>query len=637
MRRIVALAAVVAAMVLTGCARHRDDVVLVTVDSFRADRLQRPFGPGSLTPVLDSLAARGALFTEARTPAPMLLEAARAILATEAGGLASALKARGFHTAGAVGSADLGHGSGIETGFEAFDDTMGALYPIVDPSYAAYEEILTGRQRRADATIEAALRLAAAAPSGKPLFLFVQLSDPEQPYDPPLPFASDHASFAYDGEIAFVDSEVGRLLRGLTRLRGRVPLVAFVGLFGEGLGEHDETTHGFFLYDTTIRVPLVLSGRGVPRGSHPDAPVSLRDAAATIASLAGARLAGAPGRDLGPALEGRRIPEAPIFATTTFPKERHGWSALASVTEGGWKLIRAPRPELYRLADDPGETRDLAAGEPETVRRLGALLEGAGFTEASLFTGAAGETLPDPKDRIADWNRVQQARLHLRHGRIYEDSGAVAEALQEYEGATEMAPELPDVHVHRGAALFRLERDREARDAFRRALEIDDDLAPAWSGLGLLEERAGRLAEAKAAFDRALEEARGSSAVLLGVMSFALRHADLDGAILAAQRLVAARPQDSTSLNDLATLYLQAGRVEESLATCRRALVANADDPVTQYNLGRALVAAGSPADAAVAFERYLGLWPDAPNAGVVRQGIEDLKRRAAGDTAAPG
>jgi len=630
--RAAVLAVVFVASALTGCSRAPDDVVLIAVDSFRADRLHRPFGPRSLTPMLDSLAARGVEFTEARTPSPTLREAAKALLAVDAGGLAAAMKARGYHTAAAVGSIELGRGSGIEMGFEAFDDSMGTEYPVVDPSYAEYADLLFGKERRADATVGSALELAGAAPRRKPLFLFVQLPDPEQPYDPPLPFASDHASFAYDGEIAFVDNEVARLVRGLARLRGRVPFVAFAGLYGEGLGEHGEMTHGFFLYETTIRVPLFFSGRGVERGTI-GVPATLADAAATLAALKRAHLGAGAGRDLTAALKGRPVPAVPIISSTNLPKERHGWSALAAVVEGGWKLVRAPAPELYRLADDPGETRNLASEQPETVRRLGMPLESAGYSETALFTGAAGERLPDPKDEIADWNRLQQARLHLRHGRLYEDSGAEEEALAEYDEAVETAPELPDAHVHRGAALLRLERLTEAREAFRRALELDDDLATAWAGVGLLEERAGRLETARAAFDRALEGSRGNTKVLLGVMSFALRTNDFNRAIVAGERLVAARPNDLTYLNDLATLYLHAGRTEESLATSRRALLVNADDPVTQYNLGRALVATGDPAGAATAFERYLQLWPDAPNAEAVRDGIEELRRRAEADT----
>jgi tetratricopeptide (TPR) repeat protein len=330
--------------------------------------------------------------------------------------------------------------------------------------------------------------------------------------------------------------------------------------------------------------------------------------------------------------EGGRLPDAPFVAAAYVGRERHGWSAVAAVVAAGWKYVRAPVPELYDLAGDPGESRSLADSLPDKAGRLSSLLDSLGGPSLSaLALGAAGEELPDPKAAVADWNRIQQARLHLRHGRLYEQAGASDRALDEFDEAAAVAPELPEVHTHRGSALRHLGRMDDARRAFLRAIECDERFAPGWAGLGLVEEDTGRPDAARSAFRRALEESGGNGEVILSVLSFALRRKDLAWAVEAAERLVAVRPDDPTSLGDLATLYLEAGRVEESLATSRRAALSAPTDPRAHYNLGRALVAAGDHEEAAAAFERFLELAPDAPNAAAVRQGIEELRKRVAG------
>jgi tetratricopeptide (TPR) repeat protein len=453
----------------------------------------------------------------------------------------------------------------------------------------------------------------------------VHLYDPHRPYAPPAGFASGFASRPYDGEIAFADAEIGRLLAGIRARWGDAGLlVVATADHGESLGEHGELTHGYSLYDATQRVPLLLRGPGVPAGREVAAPVSLADVAPTILALAGApALDGATGRDLRPWIRGGEGPGAAIYLETLATQLDFGWSPLLGIRSGSFKYVRAPRPELYDLAADPGETRDLAAERADVVGALDAELaarlaagntapqpaELDAATRAGLLAlgyatggpavapdelGRVGGT--DPKDARGVLDGLSRAQVLLHQG---EFSAALALLGPLGDG--------PVVAAQRAAAAIAAGRPERAERDARIALGVlpgrdDIRLILAQALLGQ-----GRDAEADAELARLApdEIAAAPWAALRRARSLA-EAGDPAPAIDALERAHARHPGDLAVGAALGGLLEEAGRLEEALAV-REAALRRAPDSAALRNdvawtlalLGRDLERAEDLAEAA--------------------------------------
>jgi tetratricopeptide (TPR) repeat protein len=412
--------------------------------------------------------------------------------------LAETLKRRGLATAAFVGAFPVARRFGLDRGFDVYDDAFERAQGL----HFDFAE------RRADRVVDTALSWLAGV--GGPVFLWVHLYDPHAPYDPPEGY---RAADAYRGEVAFADAMLGRLLRAWDARPGP-SVVALTSDHGEAFGEHGEESHGLFVYDTTLRVPLVLRGPGLPAGRRVGARVSLADLPATLASLAGAEAI--EGRSLarfaGGAGEGAA---EPLYAETLAPRLDFGWSELRSFQEGRYKYIRAPRPELYDLAADPGEARNLAAEIPDVAARLSAALDAslARLGEAESRRGPdpeAAERLralgyvqgpegrgsgADPKDRI------EVARLIARAVGPFETPQALIAA---YEGIARRDPENPLVNFRLADALLRSSRARESIALFRKVVDSGPRSADPFVGLATALAQTGRVAEAKQALEQAL-------------------------------------------------------------------------------------------------------------------------------------
>ena len=484
-------------------------VLLITVDTLRADRLGCYGDTRARTPRHRRAGRRGHVFERAFTPVPITLPAHASLftglippahgvrgngafaLATGVATLAEALSAAGRSTAAFVGGFPLARRFGLDRGFGHYDDRMGK------PSGVHYEFA----ERRADAVVDAAIAWLASQPGD--VFVWVHLFDPHAPYDPPPAFAGDDP---YRGEIAAVDAAAGRLLDAWETRPGPA-VVALTADHGEAFGEHGEESHSLFVYDVTLRVPLVLKGSGVPAGRQPG-PVSIVDLGATVLALAGAPKA-LPGRSLFATKTG-----PPLYAETLAPRLDFGWSELRAIRSGRHKLIRAPRPELFDIAADPAESRDLAASDPQMVARLSAelddLLAAAGETNSrrdvdsetadrlrSLgYVQGVGEhgTGADPKDKVEVARRIARAAGPFR------DHAAAAAAYREIAA---LDPEVPVVNFRLADALLRSGRAAESIPYYRKVLAASPrtadpfvGLATALAGLGRLDDAAQVLAEA---------------------------------------------------------------------------------------------------------------------------------------------
>jgi arylsulfatase A-like enzyme len=505
----------------TACTRARGpqappSVLLVSVDTLRADRVGAYGDALARTPHMDAVAREGMLFEAAVSPVPLTLPAHATMLTgllpprhgvrgngsfalgPEPRTLAETLKRRGLATAAFVGAFPVARRFGLDRGFDAYDDAFERA-PGLHFDFA---------ERRADRVVDQALSWLAGA--GGPVFLWVHLYDPHAPYDPPEGY---RGSDAYRGEVAFADAMLGRLLRAWDARPGP-SVVALTSDHGEAFGEHGEESHGLFVYDTTLRVPLVLRGPSLPAGRRVAARVSLADLPATLASLAGAEAM--EGRSLARFAGGAALGAAePLYAETLAPRLDFGWSELRSFQEGRYKYIRAPRPELYDLEADPGETRNLAAELPDVAARLSAALDAslARLGEAESRRGPdpeAAERLralgyvqgpegrgsgADPKDRI------EVARLIARAVGPFETPQALISA---YEDIARRDPENPLVNFRLADALLRSGRARESVALFRRVVDSQPRSADPFVGLATALAQTGRVADAKQALEQAL-------------------------------------------------------------------------------------------------------------------------------------
>lgn len=381
-----------------------DSLLLVTLDTLRADHVSS-YGPSPVaTAHLDALAARGARVARAWSTVPLTTPAHASILSglyppshgvrnnarfrlpDDVTTLAEMLRGEGRRTAAFVSSFTTSALFGLGQGFETFDDDLGN------------DESGSRRSQRpgAETVTRAANWLTANA--GEPFFLWVHLFDPHTPYAPPSPFRERHPGDPYSGEVALTDHLVGRLLDTLEHA-GAGPRTAVIVLadHGEGLGTHGEDEHGLLLYEEALAVPFFIVAPGrVPPGTVIDGPASLVDVVPTALALLGAPPAPeAQGRDLFAAPPPEGPPPSPLYAETLYPHEEFGWSALYALREADHKYIESTHPQLFDLAADPREGRDLAPEDParaermrrELVARAGALVRPERLSEAAGFGG----------------------------------------------------------------------------------------------------------------------------------------------------------------------------------------------------------------------------------------------------------
>jgi arylsulfatase A-like enzyme len=370
---IVVFAAVAATARSTMVRPRPSGLVIVTLDTTRADRLPA-YGFGSVaTPAIDGLASRGAVFDEAVSVAPLTLPAHTSLftglypphhgvrdntdraLDPAHGTLASLLNERGFHTAAFVGAIVLGADRGLARGFDVYDDGRA---PGVRPS-----------RRRPGREVVDRARAWIDGLDDRPFFLWVHLYDVHAPQALPIDLRRAYGD-RYEGGIAYVDAQIGRLLDALRQRRLLSNTVIVVtGDHGESLGEHGELEHGIFLYQSTLRVPLVICAPGMT-ARRVTAPTSLVDVFPTVLQLLGiAPRASHDGVSLVPALTGGGLPARAIYAESMYAAH-FGWGPLRMIYDGEFKFIDASRPELYDLSRDPGEQRNLAGEHLATTSAM---------------------------------------------------------------------------------------------------------------------------------------------------------------------------------------------------------------------------------------------------------------------------
>ena len=609
-------------------------IVLVTIDTLRADRLGCYGNSDVATPNIDRLAREGALMSQAMSHVPLTLPSHVTIftglypaqhnirdnvspsLGADVPTLAEQFERAGFETAGFVSSVVLSSQSGLARGFRTYSQ-----------KFADEEEndarFLNTIQRRGDvATGEAVDWI--KEHSANRSFVWLHLYDPHDPYEPPEPYASRYADRPYDGEVAWSDELVGRLDRGLADAGIRDDtLLVVTSDHGEGLGEHRESVHGYFVYQTTLHVPMIARGPGVRAGTRIDATTRLIDLFPTLLTAAGLPVPGKPqrpGRSLSRAWRGEEtLSDEPSFAESLTPLVHYGWSDLRSVRDGRWKYILAPRPELYDLSHDVQELNNLEPSEPARARAMRAGLERQLRSEAAQSRatsttpavspdlleklGALGYVSPgapssrgatgaDPKDKIDEYKTLNRL---MREGLVALRTKNYALSADRMRALAGKGVDSFEVHYYFARALAGQRKCSEAIGHFARALELLPAFGQAYIGLADCQMAAGNATAAAATLERG----------------------------------VAANPSDLQVLERTAELWRRLERPDKAIALYERELPLASSDALVRVRLGELYRDAGNPTRAIVLLQEAVGLDPKDASSwnalGMVLGGTGDL------------
>lgn len=492
----------------------RMNLLIITLDTTRADRVGSWGGPPGLTPVLDQLAAEGVVFERAFAPVPITLPSHASMmtglcppehglrvnsgmsrLGSDIPVLAEILKQKSYHTGAFLGAFVLDRKFGLNRGFDYYDDNLGeSVDPSVDPH--------NHRRRDGRLVVDSALTWLKGRGS-EPFYCWVHLFDPHTPYRAREELFGDRfRDRPYDAGVAYVDQQAGRLLDFL-RQRGldQRTLVVVAGDHGESLGEHQEREHGFTVYNATTHVPLIVRMPGSDLSARKvSTVVSLVDVFPTALAALGLPVPQCSGRSLLPACHGQELPPVACYTESDRPLDEGGWAPLRCLVTEHWKYIRSPRPELYDLVSDPHERNDLAGTHATELQDLERNLQDC---ERRFVLRAAPTVVSSPHERrklaslgYAGGSTVRDADLEgradikdmLPHYNAYTDAqsliatGQFEEAAALLEPVVKATPEYFQAWYNLGVAYQQLKRLRESEAAFGRAVELDGNL---WSRLAL--------------------------------------------------------------------------------------------------------------------------------------------------------
>ncbi|MCC7293174.1 MAG: sulfatase-like hydrolase/transferase [Phycisphaerales bacterium] len=553
-------------------ARETLNVVLISLDTTRADHLGCYGHPTSITPNINRLAAEGTLFTQCTTVAPSTLPSHASLLtgtypfihgarvngnfelSTENQTLAETLKAAGFVTGAQTAAMVLNREYGLNQGFDVYLDPRALTAERPKPSGGPV------RERKATDIADRAMQFVREHREER-FFLFLHFFDPHQPLDPPEPLKKLFPNDPYLGEIAYVDQQIGRICKELETLKldGRT-LIVLTADHGESREEHGEENHGLFVYDSTLLIPLILRCPGwIPAGGRVDAQVRLVDIAPTILDLTGVKIPGSvSGATLAGLIRGEVEPGRPAYSETLASLYDYGYAPLRSLRQDGWKYILGPKPELYHLASDPKEAKNLIEAQPQRAAAMRADLE------KLISSGGAGirssRRQPSPQER-SDLAGLGYVSLHAP-----EDADPdAANDLQRYPvsglNPMERAEEIKFVNGCITLCMARRypEAERRLRSFLSEHADRKDGLYNVYKTLANTLDGMGKPAESIEFYEKAVAE----------------------------------RPDDVITLTDMGIALHAAGRVDEAIATFRRALAQPLDSPYTHLQLGAALATKG--------------------------------------------
>jgi len=613
-------------------AKPAVNVVLITIDTLRADHVGCYGYKQIKTPNIDSLAADGARFDHAFAVVPVTLPSHSALLTgtypmlsgmhdfsgnkltPQQPTLAAVLKQAGYVTGAVIGSAVLDSRFGLNQGFDFYYDHF---------EFSRLDEAnLDEMERPGNVVADLALDWLAKN-SQKKFFLWMHLYDPHYPYRPPEPYSREYTAHPYDGEIAFADEQVGRLLRFLKeKVLYQNTLILLTGDHGESLGEHGEKTHGFFVYNATVHVPLIIRLPEKTAARTVSDLVSLVDLMPTVLAALGLEIPSqVQGRSLLPELRGEDADRArDLYSETFLPRLHFNWSELRATENTKYHFIDAPKPELYDLTKDPGELQNLfsekKAVAEEMHSKLTALIreysagkemaEKTGLDPALMerlkslgyagFSGGsdpnvASRNLPDPKDRVATFELISDAIADSQHGRYQE-------SIEKLKAALKTEPNSVPAHYLQGLNYYRSKMFPEAVEELQRAVQLSPDYALAFFNLGMAQAHAGQIDAAIQTLQKTLQldGTNFDAAYNLGVAY--LQKKQLAPAADAFRQSVTINPKLAGGYRALGETLLYEDQIDEAIANLRRAVALAPQEPSVHESLSRALAAKGLTAEA---------------------------------------
>ncbi len=607
------------------------NLLLITIDTVRADHLGCYGNTTIKTPVLDSIAQKSLFFENAICAAPLTLPSHTSLMTgrypvhhgtrDNAGHvrdqeqtLAEILKAKGYHTYAFVSGFPLEHRFGLNQGFDVYNDEFQRVEG---------RPLDFGSERNAESAVDAFLKVS----KKPPFFAWIHFYDPHAPY----------LNGGYNGEIEFVDKQLGRLL---AKINLNDTFTAVAGDHGEGLGEHKEWTHRIFLYDTTMHVPFFIAGPNI-RPEKINAQVRLIDFVPTILNKMKF--------EIPKNIDGVILPEQagkPALLESMFPQLQLGWSALRAVRTAQWKFIDSPKPELFDLHADPKESRNVFAQHSDIVKNFRAQFPKDTVTQTQEISPEMQEQLaslgyvggnsqitngPDPKDRIAVWNLIEQA-----HDLETKDS---KKSISLLESARKSDPANPMV-LNFLAELYTDEKSySQAKEILQKILQRDAKNVPALLRIARLSLKTEQPKDALLYADRLSKLGETNAETELLIASAYLDLKNFNAAAMHLQKSLEIDPDDFATRIDLGNLYLQLNEDQKAriqfdsvlkhnpgnvqalngVATClfnsknfqqseeylHKALLINAQDPQTQMNLALVFSEQGRKAEA---IEIYRGL-----------------------------
>jgi choline-sulfatase len=585
----------------------RPDVILVTIDTLRADHVGCYGYTAAETPTLDRLCAEGVKFTHAYTASPITNTSHASImtglypsrhgvsdfgvpLPASHATLAEHFKKAGYNTAAFIGAVILDSSAlapGLNRGFDHYEN-----FPAQTTTKERWERV----ERRADAVVAKATAWLAST-TGAPRFLWVHLYDPHDPYEPPEPFKSKFAKNPYDGEIAYADAALGKLIAALEKQgRFQSAIVAVMSDHGEGLGEHGENTHGIFLYDSTLHIPLIVKAPDKARAATITQQVSSVDVLPTLLDFAGIQTPTVDGKSLKATVESRKGEDHVAFSETDYPV-RFGWAPLKSIRQPGAKYIEAPRPEFYDLSADPKEQKNLYAPWNDAVQTLRASLaefrsqapqpsthatapvdsntveelKALGYlgTNPGATTVPEPSMLPDPKDKI-------QVQNLIHSGMMADEGGDMA----------------------------------AARKAFAAAVGVDPASAIALRQLGTLEYKSGEYKQAAMHLAQAYAHDAGDSTVALLLGQALVKTGDLKAAKDVLESALKSTPGQYDARVALGRAYAGLGNTAAAHDQYEAAMLLDGKRVEARLATAELLLAAGQKAAARAEIQKVLAANP---------------------------
>jgi arylsulfatase A-like enzyme/Tfp pilus assembly protein PilF len=607
------------------------NLIFITIDTLRADHLGCYGYKEIRTPNIDSLAADSVRFERAYSAVPVTLPSHTVMftgtyptlngmhdfsgnkLGPNQTTLATVLKDAGYTTGAVLGSAVLDSRFGLNRGFDFY-------YDHFDFS-RLQESNLDEMERPGNIVADKALAWLGQN-SQRQFFLWMHLYDPHHPYRPPEPFAKEYKDRPYDGEIAFADEQVGRLITFLKEKElYRNTLIVLTGDHGEGLGEHGEKTHGFFIYNSTLHVPMIIH---LPGGQAKtiDKVVNLADLMPTLLETLKLSVpTQVQGKSLLPLIAKQPAEARNLYAETFLPRLHFNWSELRSVENQKYHFIDAPKPELYDLSKDPGEMQNLFDQKKAVSEEMRALLarmikENSGSQELAeksgldpalaerlrslgymAFSGGGNPSvsnrlLPDPKDRIQVYELISDALSESQHGQFAESTAKLTEALK-------TDPDSVAIHYLLGLNYYRLRDFPKSIEHLEKVLKMSPEYALAVFQLGLAYGRTGDFEKAVVSLKRALELDSTNFAAAYNLGAAYLQQKNGAEATAAFRQCVSIAPEYAPGHRALGEMLLYQGNVDDALTELRRAAELAPQDPGAHASLAKALAAKGLDGEAA--------------------------------------